>query len=160
MIQKNNVYDIAKFWAIISVQPITSCILLFIGKLWLCSSIHTFFRSSSLYPDYLQIKISHGWYKKQILHLLVPFISCWTLYGLFLRCFDIAFISIGAFDDAKRGYWFILVLFLFNIFLGLLKTIMDKSQTIKVKYVVMLIPFFQLHFCVLYCYMILLATSL
>lgn len=60
---------------------------------------------------------------------------------LLLDLLGISIISKGALDNAKGGYWFISLLFLFNIFLRLLKAFMDKVQTITVKCVVLLAPF-------------------
>lgn len=142
--QRNNVLDIAKCWAIISV--LVYHVVRTIAHWEVVSSfIDTYFLTLFFFISGLLVKgpkMTDGWYKKQVLHLLVPFVSCWALYRGFLTLFDIPFISRGALDDAKGGYWFIFVLFLFNVFIKGLKVLSDKHDNIIVKLAVISLPFF------------------
>lgn len=141
--QRNNVYDIAKCWAIISVL-VYHVVRTFVHWEVVSSFIDTYFLSLFFFISGLltkDVKITRGWCKKQVLHLLVPFVSCWSLYRLFLTCFDVPFILRGALDDEKGGYWFIFVLFIFNVSIWALKSVIDKVKSIVAKYIILLLPF-------------------
>ena len=144
MIKRNNILDIAKCWAIISVL-VYHVVRTIVHCEFLSSFIDTYFLTLFFFISGLLVKdskMSVEWYNKQVLHLLVPFIACWALYRVFLTLFEIPFISKGALDDAKGGYWFIFVLFLFNVFIKRLKIMSDKFKNITVKFIVMSLPFF------------------
>lgn len=151
--QRNKVLDLAKSWAIFSVVVfhVVTSIVSWEG---MASFINTYFLTLFFFVSGLLVKdakLSQNWCWKQVTHLLVPFLSCWLLYRLFfygLRGTSI--LSKGAIDDAKGGYWFILVLFMFNLMLYGLRMITRRIPSKTVHLALLTLPFWGAVFlCVL-----------
>lgn len=130
---RNNALDIAKCWAICSVvlYHVESRIFVDAG---LHAFIDTYFLSLFFLISGLLTKaekvIETKWVKKQFTHVIVPFLTSFSLYHLFLSCFEPVNI-LHRLGDAKGGFWFLLTLFMFMVSLHIYCRL---TQSIKNKY--------------------------
>lgn len=143
--QRNNAYDIAKSWAIFSVltyhviniiyynQPIHS----FIDTYFLT----LFFTISGLLTKRDKV-CQAGWLKKQTVHLLLPFITVFILYRLYLFCIKgSAIISSQALNDSKSGFWFIFTLYCFFLTIKLIELFTSRIRNRLIVCTLLLLPF-------------------
>lgn len=141
---RDNVLDIAKSWAIFSVI-VFHVVITFVNWESLGAFINTYFLTLFFFISGILVKeakLSDGWCRKQVGHLLLPFLSCWLLYRLFVcGLHGSPIFAKGAIDDAKGGYWFIFVLFVFNILLYGIKRLMSISMSNIVNMAVLSLPF-------------------
>lgn len=148
--ERNRSYDIAKFLAIFSVI-IYHVENYLIDSQIVCSFVNTFFLSiffvmSGLLSSTSKI-VKTNFIRRQICRLLLPFVSCFVVYNLFMAVLyrQPVFIQ-NDFADAKSGYWFLLTLFeFFCVFKCILK-IINKSQSLFYKLIVLFSPFILVSF--------------
>lgn len=137
--QRNNVYDIAKCLAIVSVAAYHVEFLIFPNN-YLHAFINTFFLtlffviSGLLTKSY---KISqNGWLMAQVKHLLVPFISGFLLYNLTIGILKGKVLDLS---DTKSGYWFLFSLFEFYVVLWMIGKYHKTNKAVKL--LLLFIPF-------------------
>ena len=142
--QRDNVLDTAKAFAILSVL-VYHVVRTFVHCDFVGSFIDTYFLTLFFFVSGLLIKenkLSEGWIQKQMTHLLIPFVSCWLLYRIFVLTLNgTPIICKGSIDDAKGGYWFIFVLFLFNIMIFGLNKLMNCIPSKAIKTLILTVPF-------------------
>ena len=143
--QRNNVLDIAKSWAIFSVltyhvinimyynQPIHS----FIDTYFLT----LFFIVSGLLTKKTKV-CQEGWLKKQTIHLLLPFITVFIIYRLYLFCVKgSTILLVQAFDDSKSGFWFLFSLYSFFLTIKLIEVFTSWIKNKFLMYAMCILPF-------------------
>lgn len=143
--KRNNVYDIAKCWAIFSVI-VYHVINIIYNNQPIHSFVDTYFLTFFFFISGLltkKEKVSQdGWLKKQTIHLLVPFVTVFILYRVyqhFVSGFPI--ISLKAFDDSKSGFWFLLTLYCFFVTLKLHLFILQKIKSNLTQIAILIMPF-------------------
>lgn len=144
--KRNNVYDIAKCWAIVSVI-IYHVINIIYNNQYVHSFIDTYFLTLFFFISGLltkQEKVSQsGWIKKQSIHLMVPFVTIFIIYRVYQHfLYDVPVFYQKAFDDSKSGFWFIFSLYCFFLTLKLLLSIVGKTKWKLLDFILLIAPFF------------------
>ena len=115
--QRNNTYDIAKCWAIVSVIVYHVINIIFYNQI-IHSFIDTYFLALFFFISGLLVKDDKvkckGWLKMKAVQLLIPFICIFIFNRLYYHFLEGSSIwSQKSIDDSKSGFWFIFSLFCF-----------------------------------------------
>ena len=144
--KRNNVYDIAKCWAIFSVI-VYHVINIIYNNQPIHSFVDTYFLTLFFFISGLltkKEKVSQdGWLKKQTIPLLVPFSTVFLLYRVYQHYVSgFPIFSSLAFDDSKSGFWFILTLYCFFLTIKLLLYVLRRVNNIMLHFAILAAPFF------------------
>ena len=142
-------YDIAKCLAIVSVllYHIEGCIL---HNIYINAFLNTYFLSIFFVISGLlfnsQKASEQGWFKKQAIHLILPFIVGFTLYNIYLWLFwGRPLFEKNDFGDSKSGFWFLLTLFEFFLVVWVVERISMRGggrKHVSIRLFLLLVPFF------------------
>ena len=111
--QRNNTYDIAKCWAIVSVIVYHVINIIFYNQI-IHSFIDTYFLALFFFISGLLVKDDKVKCKGWLVQLLIPFICIFIFNRLYYHFLEGSSIwSQKSIDDSKSGFWFIFSLFCF-----------------------------------------------
>lgn len=144
--QRNNTYDIAKCWAIVSVIVYHVINIIFYNQI-IHSFIDTYFLALFFFISGLLVKDDKvkckGWLKMKAVQLLIPFICIFIFNRLYYHFLEGSSIwSQKSIDDSKSGFWFIFSLFCFLLTTKFCTILIKNINSITAKILVLISPFF------------------